>query len=293
MKRPWLVYGLAFFGGIILFFLLLFFISSFVFFFYESKPLRGDKIAILEVNGVILQAEPYLSALREIKERKDIKAVVLRIDSPGGSVSACQEIFEELKSLKGKKPLIVSMGGVAASGGLYLALAGEKIYVNPGSITGSIGVIIQLPNLEKLMEKIGISTETIKSGEFKDTGTSFRKLTPREKEYLQNLVNTLHSQFVSAVSEERKIPLEQVKAIADGRVFTGEEAIKLKLADEIGNFYKAVDFAKERARLKDALLVYFPEKKGFVKKLIEGKLPLNPQEILDPYSVRVFYLYKY
>ncbi|MFN3406252.1 MAG: signal peptide peptidase SppA [Caldimicrobium sp.] len=293
MKRPWLVYGLAFFGGIILFFLLLFFISSFVFFFYESKPLRGDKIAILEVNGVILQAEPYLSALREIKERKDIKAVVLRIDSPGGSVSACQEIFEELKSLKGKKPLIVSMGGVAASGGLYLALAGEKIYVNPGSITGSIGVIIQLPNLEKLMEKIGISTETIKSGEFKDTGTSFRKLTPREKEYLQNLVNTLHSQFVSAVSEERKIPLEQVKAIADGRVFTGEEAIKLKLADEIGNFYKAVDFAKEKARLKDALLVYFPEKKGFVKKLIEGKLPLNPQEILDPYSVRVFYLYKY
>ncbi|MFN3504851.1 MAG: signal peptide peptidase SppA [Caldimicrobium sp.] len=293
MKRPWLVYGLAFLGGLILFIFLLFILGAFALVFLEHKALSGPKLAVLEVNGVILQGEPYLSALREIRERKDIKAMVLRIDSPGGAVSACQEIFEELKSLRSKKPLIVSIGGVAASGGLYLALAGEKIYINPGSITGSIGVLIQLPNLEKLMEKIGISTETIKSGEFKDTGTSLRKLSPKEREYLQKLVNTLHLQFVKAVSEERKIPLDQVKALADGRVFTGEEAIKLKLADEIGNFYKAVEYAKQKAGLKEPVLIYFPEKKGFLKRLFEGKLPLNPQEILDPYSIRVFYLHKF
>ncbi len=292
MKRPWLVYGLAFLGGIILFIFILGLISTLAIIFFENRGIGGPKIAVLEVNGVILESEPYLSAIREIHERKDIKTVVLRINSPGGAVSACQEIYEELKSLRKSKPLIVSMSGVSASGGLYIAMAGERIFVNPGTITGSIGVMIQLPNLEKLMEKIGISTEVIKSGEFKDTGSSFRKLSSKEREYLQRVVNSLHEQFVKVVAEERNIPLEKVKAIADGRVYTGEEAVKLKLADELGNFHKAVELAKKRASLKEAVLLYYPERKGFLKKLVEGKLALKAEEILDPLSLRALFLYR-
>lgn len=292
MKRPWLIYGLAFVGGMVILFCLFIFLGIFLLFFSESRIIGGPKIAVLEVNGVILQPEPYLSTIREIINRKDIKAVILRIDSPGGSVSACQEIFEELKALRKVKPLITSMGGVSASGGLYLALAGEKIFVNPGTITGSIGVMLQLPNLEKLMDKIGISAEIIKSGEFKDTGSSFRRLTPKEREYLQNVVNSLHEQFVKAVVEERKIPIEKVKALADGRVYTGEEAVKLKLADEVGNFYKAVELAKKKIGVKEAVLLYFPEKKGFLRKFVEGQLPITPQDFLDTLSIRALYLYK-
>ncbi|MFN4132414.1 MAG: signal peptide peptidase SppA [Caldimicrobium sp.] len=291
MKRPWLIYGLAFLGGLVLLFFVSIFLVTLALYLSENKLYRGPKIAVLEVNGVILQPEPYLSAIREIMSRKDIKAVILRIDSPGGTVSACQEIFEELRALRKVKPLFTSMGGVAASGGLYLAIAGEKIFVNPGTITGSIGVMLQLPNLEKLMDKIGISNEIIKSGEFKDTGTSFRKLTPKEREYLQSVVNNLHEQFVKAIAEERKISIEKVKAIADGRVYTGEEAIKLKLADEFGNFHKAVEFAKKRIGVKEAVLMYFPEKKGVLRKFFEGQLPVSTQGLLDMLSIRALYLY--
>ncbi|MCS7149262.1 MAG: signal peptide peptidase SppA [Caldimicrobium sp.] len=290
MKRPWLTYGLAFIGGLVVSLIIIsFFVALLV--SLLDKGWGKPKIGVLEVKGVIFDSETYLPAIRELKERKDIKAVVLRIDSPGGAIGPVQEIFEELQSLRQSKPLFVSMGGVSASGGLYLALAGQRIFANPGTITGSIGVMIQLPNFEKLMDKIGISAEVIKSGDFKDTGSSFRKLSERERKYLQEKVNALHHQFVRKIAEERKIELEKVKVMADGRIFTGEEALSLGLVDELGNFYRAVEAAKKAANLEKAELLYFPEKKGFLSKFIEEKLPLGGL-LSEHFSLRGFYIYQ-
>jgi Periplasmic serine proteases (ClpP class) len=161
MKRPWLVYGLAFLGGLVLFLILLFFIFALLV-SYKHFDLGKPKIGVLEIKGVILDADEYLSAIREFRTRRDVKAVLVRVESPGGAIGPTQEVFEELKKLRKEKPIYVSMGGVSASGGYYVSLAGEKIFANPGTITGSIGVVIELPNLEKLFEKLGIKSETIK-----------------------------------------------------------------------------------------------------------------------------------
>ncbi|BAU24009.1 peptidase [Caldimicrobium thiodismutans] len=290
MKRPWLVYGLAFVGGLVVFFLLTSFLFSLIFMVKDSSFRGGPKIGVLEVKGVILEAEPYLSSINELMQRKDIKAVLLRVDSPGGAVGACQEIFEQLKLLRKVKPLMVSMGEVAASGGLYLSLAGERIYANPGTITGSIGVMIQLPNFEKLMEKIGVSSEVIKSGVYKDTGSSFRKLSPDERAYLQEKVNALHDQFVKAIVEARRLPLEKVKTLANGKIYTGEEAVKLGLIDELGNFYQALEALKKRTGLKEVVLVHYPEKKGILKKFLEERLPFKSVQVFEPLGLRALYL---
>lgn len=293
MKRPWLVYGLAFIGGIVLFFIFLSFFLSLLFYFLGERIPHGPKIGVLEVKGVILESSEYLKSIEELKERKDIKAVVLRIDSPGGSVGAVQEIYEELKELRKVKPLVVSMGGVAASGGLYIALSGQKIFANPGTITGSIGVMIQLPNLEKLMEKLGISAEVIKSGPYKDTGSAFRGLTSEEKKYLQEKVLLLHNQFVKAIADSRNIPLEKVKEFANGKIYTGEEALKLKLVDELGNFYRALDEAKRLAGIKEAPLIFYPRKKSYLERFFEEKLSLKNVKIYDPLNINALYLHQY
>lgn len=292
MKRPWLVYGLAFLGGIVLFLIFLSIFLSFLFFLLGERISPGPKIGVLEVKGVILESSEYLKAIEELREREDIKAVVLRVNSPGGSVGAVQEIFEELKVLRKIKPLVVSMGEVAASGGLYLSLSGQKIFANPGTITGSIGVMIQLPNLEKLMEKIGISAEVIKSGPYKDTGSVFRGLTSEEKKYLQEKVELLHQQFIKAISEERKIPLDKVKTFANGKIYTGEEALNLGLVDALGNFYRAVDEAKRLSGIKKAFLIFYPRKKGYLERFFEEKVPLKDIQFYDPLNIKVLYLYQ-
>jgi len=270
MKRPWLVYGLAFIGGLVVFLVLLSFLFSFIIFFKE-KDFGKPQIGVLEIKGVILDAEEYLMAINAMAKDRSIKAIVVRIDSPGGSVGASQEIFEELKKTRMKKPVIVSMGSVAASGGLYVSLGGTKIFASPGTVTGSIGVVLEIPNIEKLLKKIGVETETIKSGAYKDTGSIYRPLTPEEKEYLREKVKLIHDQFIKAISEERKIPIEKVKEFADGRIFTGEEALSLGLVDELGNFWDAVNEAKKLAKITEAKLVFLPKKKGFLSKILEEK----------------------
>jgi len=270
MKRPWLVYGLAFIGGLVVFLVLLSFLLSFIMFFKE-KDFGKPQIGVLEIKGVILDAEEYLMAINAMAKDRSIKAIVVRIDSPGGSVGASQEIFEELKKTRMKKPVIVSMGSVAASGGLYVSLGGTKIFASPGTVTGSIGVVLEIPNIEKLLKKIGVETETIKSGAYKDTGSIYRPLTPEEKEYLREKVKLIHDQFIKTISEERKIPIEKVKEFADGRIFTGEEALSLGLVDELGNFWDAVNEAKKLAKITEAKLVFLPKKKGFLSKILEEK----------------------
>ena len=285
MKRPWLVYGLAFIGGLVVFFILLSFIISLLMIFKE-KDFGKPQIGILQIKGIILDAEEYLMAIKEMAKKKSIKAIVVRIDSPGGSVGASQEIFEELKKTRNLKPVIVSMGSVAASGALYVALGGTKIFASPGTITGSIGVVLEIPNIEKLLKKIGIESETIKSGAYKDTGSIYRPLTPEEKKYLTKKVKLIHDQFIKAISEERKISIEKVKSFADGRIFTGEEAKSLGLVDKMGNFWDAVEEAKKMAKISKAKLVFMPKKKSFLSKILEEKSSL----ILESFFLKPWYI---
>ncbi len=287
MKRPWLVYGLAFIGGLVVFLIFLSFFLSFLMIFKE-KSLGKPQIGVLQIKGIILDPEEYLMAIKDMEKDNNIKAIVVRIDSPGGSVGASQEIFEELKKARKIKPVVVSMGSVAASGALYVALGGTEIFASPGTITGSIGVLLQIPNIEKLLKKLGIKAETIKSGAYKDTGSIYRPLTPEERKYLTKKVKLIHEQFIKTISKERKIPLEKVRKFADGRIFTGEEALSLGLIDKLGNFWDAVDEAKKLAKISSAKLIFMPKKKGFLSRLLEEKTSTIIQSLfLKPWYIAV------
>ncbi len=270
MKR-WLLYGLSFLGVVVLVFAFLGVIGGFLM-FSRGRSVSGPAIGILKIKGILVNSDNYLKYLRDLEKNDHIKAVVVRIESPGGSVGVAQEIYEELTKLRKVKPVVVSMGSVAASGGYYISLGGNEIFALPGTITGSIGVIMEIPNFQKLMKKLGIQTEAIKSGPYKDTGAFYRPLTKKEREYLQKKVDEILMQFVNTIVKERKLPLEKVKELADGRFFTGQEAKKLGLIDKLGDFWDAVDEAKKLSGLKKAVLVEYPKKKGFLSKLVEEKL---------------------
>jgi protease-4 len=221
----------------------------------------GEKIAVVEVKGVIAHAQPTIKELTEFSEDASVKAVVLRIESPGGGVSASQELYEEIGRTAKKKPVVVSMGSVAASGGYYIAAAAQKIYANPGTITGSIGVILQFTNLEDLFKKIGFRMEVVKSGAYKDVGNPGREMTPEERAYLQEMIDNVHQQFVRDVARGRRMQVEEVQEVADGRIFTGEQAKELGLVDELGNLQDAINAAAEMAAIEGEPKVIYPEKK--------------------------------
>ena len=218
--------------------------------------ISGPGIGVLRIEGVILSGMPpsprqegivyseqMSEILKKIDENDNIKALVLRVDSPGGSVVGSNEIYEAL--LKIEKPIVVSMGETAASGGYYISCATDRIMVNPSTLTGSIGVIAQMPNVEGLMEKVGVEVNVIKSGKLKDEGSPYRPMTEEEKAIWQEIIDEAYGQFVSIVAKGRDIPEEEVRKIADGRVYTGLQAIKLGLADETGNLPDAIKLAGE------------------------------------------------
>jgi protease IV len=219
--------------------------------------LAGDGVGILQVEGTINDSRDVLTELRRFREAPWIKAIVLRIDSPGGAVAPTQEIFDELQKVRNKKPLIASMGGMATSGGYYIASACEKIVANPGTMTGSIGVIMQLNNVEELLKKIGGKGQNIKSGANKDIGSPFQALSPEGQAILQSLVDNVHGQFVSAVATGRGMDEAVVKKLADGRVYSGAQAKDLGLVDELGNLEYAVDLAAKRVGLEESPVVYY------------------------------------
>lgn len=239
----------------------MYFVSGF---FRSSSSGIGfsNKIGVIEIAGQISDSGPILEQLMEFSKNKHIKAVVLRIDSPGGSVGASQEIYREVARVKDTKKVIVSMGDTAASGGYYIAAAGDKIVANPGTITGSIGVIMSFYRIDELSKKIGLTLEVIKSGEFKDTGSSFRELTDREKELMNGVVLNIQEQFIKAVAEGRKLPVDKVREIADGRIFSGEMAKELGLVDELGNFRDAVNLAASLSGIKGEPTLVYSEKTG-------------------------------
>jgi protease-4 len=208
-----------------------------------SRPF-GDRIGIVEIEGVISDSRDVMADIQRFKEDDAIKGVIVRINSPGGSVAPTQEIFRELKKLGEKKKIYVSMGGLCASGGYYIATAGEKLYASPSTVTGSIGVIMEQVVVEDLLKKIGVQPNTLKSGVFKDAGSPFRKMKPEERAYFQEIMDGIHGQFIKDVAEGRKMPVEVMKKLADGRVYTGTQAKSLKLVDRIGTLYDAIDDMK-------------------------------------------------
>jgi protease-4 len=221
----------------------------------------SERIGVIPVEGVIEGAEPIVSQLVEFRKDNRIKVIILRIDSPGGGVAPSQEIYQEVKKTTRTKKVIVSMGGLAASGGYYIAAGANRIVANPGTIVGSIGVIMEFVQVEELLKKLGVGLEVVKSGPYKDIGSPHRKLSEEERKILmEGLITDIQNQFVKAVAQGRKLPLEKVKAIADGRIFSGAKAKELGLVDQLGNFQDAIRLAKRLGGIKgDASLVY-PEK---------------------------------
>ena len=204
-------------------------------------------------------------------EQKRVKAIVIRLDTPGGGVAATQEIYATVLKAKAKGiPIIASMGTVAASGGYYVASACDTIMANPATITGSIGVIAMFPILAGLYDKIGIEYDVVKTGQFKDTGNTFRELTPEEREYMNDLVNDMFEQFLSVVSEQRGMAIEQVRTLADGRVFTGRQALGNGLVDTLGTYQDAIDLAGEITGLGKNPPVYEENRLGFWNTMIDG-----------------------
>lgn len=253
---------------------------SFYFFFYKAGLHSGkaasfslnDKIGVVSVDGAIIDSREITEQLDEFGKDDSIIAVVLRVDSPGGGVAASQEIYDAVIELKKKKKVVASMGSIAASGGLLVACAADKIVANPGTITGSISAIMQFANFEELLKKIGMKSSVVKSGEYKDIGSPLRDMTPEEKVIIQELVDDIYNQFVDVIVKERKIPREKVIAIADGRVFSGRKAKELGLVDYLGDMSSAARLASKLAG-KDGKydLVYPPKyRPTFFDYLMEG-----------------------
>jgi len=209
----------------------------------------SDRIQVVEMDGQIIESRPILDQLKRYEDSNSVKAILLNIDSPGGGVAASQEIYAEIKRLREKKDKIVVayLSSTGASGAYYVACAANKIVANPGTIVGSIGVIAEWVNYADLLQWAKLKEIVFKTGEFKDTGSPTRALTDNERKYFQGLIDDMYVQFVEAVASGRKLDLQEVRSLADGRVFTGRDAKQRKLIDEIGNFQDAVDHTAKLA----------------------------------------------
>lgn len=221
----------------------------------------GNKIGVIPINGIIKDADTITEQLITFRNDKQIKAIILRINSPGGGVGPSQEIYSETRRTTQVKKVIASLGSLTASGAYYIASAADKIIANPGTLTGSIGVLMEFIRIEELLNKIGVEMQVIKSGEFKDIGSPNRKMTKREREMVMNLLEDIRNQFVTAVSQGRNMPREKVLEIADGSIFSGRQAKEIGLVDRLGNFRDAVDLAKKMANIKGEVKLVYPEKK--------------------------------
>ncbi|MGM0471077.1 MAG: signal peptide peptidase SppA [Bacillota bacterium] len=258
--------------------------------FSGGSQVAEENIAVINVSGAITagssqqgfvgqssaSSTDIIKQIKQAKENDKVQALLLRINSPGGSSAASDEIYRELKKFKeSEKPLVVSMADIAASGGYYISAIADQIFANPSTITGSIGVVMQFKNLQELYNKLGVDTITFKSGSYKDTGNPNRKLTNKEKEMLEEMVDSVYQEFLTAVVEGRDMSKNKVEQLADGRIYTGRQAKKLGLVDQLGTFYDAVTSAAKLANIdQDANLIYYnrpsPLEKmlGSVNKLV-------------------------
>jgi protease-4 len=232
----------------------------------------GPRIGVIEVAGVIGDTKETVGQLHELRTKESIKAIVVRIDSPGGAVAPSQEVYRAILRAREKKKVVCSMGTLAASGGYYIAAACDKIYANKGTITGSIGVISELPHVHQLLDLARIQVDTMKSGALKDIGSPLRPMTADEKKFFQSFIDGIYEQFLDDVATARKLDKNELRLIADGRILTGAEALKAKLVDEIGNLEDAIDGAAKLANEKgDAVPVFIRKPgKGVLAEMLKG-----------------------
>lgn len=240
----------------------------------EKRP----HLTVLSIEGPIMGSGTWLESIQRIAADEACKGVLLRIDSPGGAVGASQEVLTAIQALKKKGlPVVVSQGNVAASGGYYISLAGDRIFANPGTLTGSIGVIMQFPEAEALLDKVGIDVYTVKSGDLKDVGNFARKPTPRDLEYLRGVIGDVYEQFLADILANRKVTRDALLKIADGRVITGREALAQGLVDTLGGFQEAKAWLAAKAGLEgEPVLVREPPEKSWVENLLESRFPSIP-----------------
>ena len=255
-------------------------------FLSEGGWIGGDKVAVIRIEGIILDSRETIEELRHYRDNPSVKAIVLRIDSPGGAVVPSQEIFAEVRKTRaeGKIKVVTSMGNVAASGGYYIAAATDRIVANPGTLTGSIGVIMELANVKGLLEKFGVQSVVIKSGRHKDIASPFRAMTPEDRALLQTVLDDVHAQFIDAVATGRSLQLEQVKTLADGRIFTGKQAQTVNLVDELGDLHDAIQLAARLVGISGEPRVIETHKRFSWRDLLQGLYsgsiaPLVPSNI--------------
>jgi protease-4 len=289
------LYALLVFGSLLaLSFVFLYFLFSAL----EQKGEQGwgtgvgPKIGVVELTGTITDSKDLVGQLHELRKDDSIKAIVLRIDSPGGAVAPSQEIYRAVLRTKKDKKVVCSMGTVAASGGFYVASACDKIYASPGTITGSIGVISEFPHVSQLMALAKIDVDTIKSGAMKDSGSPLREMTDSERKFFQGFVNGVYEQFLDDVSTARKIPKETLRPLADGRILTGQQALEHHLVDELGNLEDAIEGAAKLAGAKGEPVPVFQKKprgslvgemlRGAVEGAVEAARPHGSIEVRDP-----------
>ncbi len=235
----------------------------------------GQKVAVVELEGIILQAESVVRELNDHRENPTVRAVVLRVNSPGGVVAPTQEIYAAiLRVRKNGKPVVASLGSVAASGGYYVATAADRIYANPGTLTGSIGVIMQMANLEGLLKKVGVEYVVVKAGQYKDIGSIARAMTPEERRMLQALLDDVYNQFVDAVATGRKLDKATVESFADGRIVSGQQAKQLKMVDDLGGLDEAIEAAARLAGLPPKPRLILPRRRFSIFDLLKEYLGL-------------------
>jgi len=242
-----------------------------VYAFRDEDAQTSKRVAVVKIEGMISRSEPIIKEIIKHRDDDKIKAVVLRINSPGGPISPTQEIYREVLKLKEKKPVVTSFGTLGASGGYYVACASDRILANEGTITGSISVIMQFANVRKLLDRVGVESTVIKRGRMKDMGSPLRDLTEEEKETLQEVVDSVYNQFIDVVAKARKQKKEALIELAQGQIYSGEQALRLGLIDGIGNLYDAIDEAAKLAHIEGKPKIIWPaEKRKTVLDLLVG-----------------------
>ncbi len=250
----------------------------------------GRKVAVVELSGVIgvpvdrgVDADTLVREILAYRDDASVAAVVLRINSPGGVVAPTQEIFTAVERLRAsRKPVVASLGAVAASGGYYVAVAADRVFASPGTLTGSIGVVMQLANVEGLLRKVGVEYVVVKSGEFKDIASFARSMKPEERQVLQALLDDVYSQFVTAVAERRGLDRATVLRIADGRLYSGQQALELKMIDELGGLEEAIEAAGKLAGIPGKPRVVFPRRRFSIRDLLTSRIELPGAGTLLP-----------
>ncbi len=277
MKKVWIF--------VVLLVFLLALVSAVIALLHKEVPL-GDNVAVVRIEGPILDSRNAIEEIKDYAKDPSVKAIVMRVDSPGGVVPPCQEIYEEVKKAVAKKKIVVSMGSAAASGGYYISTPASRIIANPGTLTGSIGVIMEIPNIEGLMSKVGVKSEVIKSGSHKDIASMFRTMGKEERAILQGVIDDVHKQFVDVIVEGRKMSPEDVRRIADGRVFTGKQALAVGLVDELGNLEDAIKVAAKLSGIKGEPNVVSKKEKFSLIDLLRGKMPKELSDIFPTMKMK-------